>query len=110
MYARVEVVLPEAQNVLVIPITSILSAPYGDSVFVIEPKSADKTEKAALVVRQQFIRTGGVRGDYTTVQTGLQAGERIVSAGLFKLRNGMSVVEDNRLMPKNSESPHPPDN
>ena len=110
MYARVEVVLPEEQNVLVIPITSVLSAPYGDSVYMIEPKSAGNSEKPELVVRQQFVRTGSVRGDFTTVQTGLKAGERIVSAGLFKLRNGMSVIEDNRLVPKNSETPHPPDN
>ena len=110
MYARVEVVLPEEQNVLVIPITSVLSAPYGDSVYMIEPKSAGNSEKPELVVRQQFVRTGSVRGDFTTVQTGLKAGERIVSAGLFKLRNGMSVIEDNRLVPKNSETPRPPDN
>jgi hypothetical protein len=38
MFARVEVLLPEESRVLVIPATSVLSAPYGDSVYVIESK------------------------------------------------------------------------
>ena len=57
MFARVEVLLPEEQKVLVIPATSVLSAPYGDSVYVIEPARDDKG-KEHLAVRQQFIRTG----------------------------------------------------
>ena len=36
MFVRVEVVFPEEQTVLAVPATAILSAPYGDSVYVIE--------------------------------------------------------------------------
>jgi membrane fusion protein (multidrug efflux system) len=62
-----------------------------------------------LVVRQQFIRTGSARGDFVSVETGLKPGERIVSAGIFKLRNGMSVIENNELSPKNELAPRPSD-
>jgi membrane fusion protein (multidrug efflux system) len=44
-----------------------------------------------------------------SVESGLKPGERIVSAGIFKLRNGMSVIENNELSPKNDLAPHPSD-
>jgi membrane fusion protein, multidrug efflux system len=104
MYARVEVLLPEERKVLAIPSTSVLSAPFGDSVFVIE----DSTNgSGGLIVRQRFVRTGNSRGDFVSVDAGLKAGERVVSAGLFKLRNEMAVVENNELVPKATETPQP---
>ena len=109
MFARVEVLLPEEQPVLVIPATSVLSAPYGDSVYVIESKPGKDNGNAQLVVRQQFIRTGHARGGFVSVGSGLKVGERIVSAGIFKLRNGMAVTENNSLSPKNEAAPRPSD-
>jgi membrane fusion protein (multidrug efflux system) len=103
MFARAEVLLPEQQNVLVIPVTAVLSAPYGDSVYVIEPAQTGKGQ----TVRQQFIRVGQSRGDFITIETGLKAGQRIVSSGVFKLRNGMSVVENNEVAPKPAVAPNP---
>ena len=105
MFVRVEVVLPEAQSVLAVPATAILSAPYGDSVYVIESNPTNSTRTA----RQQFIRTGRSRGDFISVETGLKAGDRVVSAGVFKLRNGMRVQENNELTPKAVEKPRPSD-
>jgi membrane fusion protein, multidrug efflux system len=109
MFARVEVLLPEEQPVLAIPATSVLSAPYGDSVYVIESKPGKDNTRPELVVRQQFIRTGRARGDFVSVESGLKAGDRIVSAGIFKLRNGMVVTENNDLAPKNELAPRPSD-
>jgi membrane fusion protein (multidrug efflux system) len=109
MYAQVEVLLPEEKPVLVVPATSVLSAPYGDSVYIIESKPGQDSAKPALSVRQQFIRTGRTRGDFVTVESGLKPGDRIVSAGVFKLRNGMAVVENNELVPKSENAPRPPD-
>ena len=86
-----------------------MSAPYGDSVYVIESKPGKVNAKPELAVRQQFIRTGHARGDFVSVESGLTAGERIVSAGIFKLRNGMAVTENNNLSPKNDTAPHPSD-
>ena len=109
MFARVEVLLPTDQAVLVIPATSVLSAPYGDSVYVIEPEAATNNASPRLVVRQQFIRTSRTRGDFVCVETGVKPGERVVNSGLFKLHNGMVVVEHNDLAPKAAEAPHPPE-
>lgn len=104
MYARIKVVLPTTKNVLVIPLTAVLSAPYGDTVYVVEPGT---NASGGLVVRSQVVRSGAARGDYVTVEAGLKPGEKVVSAGLFRLRNGQSVVEDNTLAPKVSQNPQP---
>ena len=109
MFARVEVLLPEEQPVLVIPATSVLSAPYGDSVYVIESKPGKDIGKPHVVARQQFIKTGQARGDFVSVESGLKVGERIASAGIFKLRNGMAVIESNNLVPKAEVAPRPSD-
>ena len=109
MFAKVEVLLPNQRNVLVVPATSILSAPFGDSVYVIEKREAGTNGPAGLFLRQQFIRTGGGRGDFISVESGLKPGEKIVSAGLFKLRNGISVVENNEFTPKSTHAPKPAD-
>jgi membrane fusion protein (multidrug efflux system) len=106
MFARVEVLLPDEQKVLCVPLTAVLNDPYGASVFVIEPKAAGEK---SLVVRQQLIRPGRTRGDFISVKTGLKPGEKVVNAGLFKLRNGMAVTENNSLVPSTSENPKPAD-
>jgi membrane fusion protein, multidrug efflux system len=106
MFARVNVALPGDQKVLVIPSTALISAPYGDTVYVVETKiEAGKTNLTAL---QKIIRTGRAQGDFVSVETGLQAGDKVVSAGGFKLRNGMAVTENNDLVPKTSIAPNPP--
>src|ERR1035438_9806922 len=87
--------------VLTIPSTAILRAPFGDSVFVISGSTN-------LTVQQKFIRTGRTLGYFVSVESGLKAGDRVVEAGVFKLRNGMSVVENNETTPKTSQTPNPP--
>lgn len=107
MFANVTVLQPEPERVLVIPATAVLYAPYGDSVFVIEEKKNDKTGQQELAVRQQFVRLGKKRGDFTAVISGLKEGDQVVSTGVFKLRNGQAVVIDNSLNPEFKLSPTP---
>jgi membrane fusion protein (multidrug efflux system) len=106
MFVRVAVVLPQAQPVLAVPATAILSAPFGDSVYVIEQST---NSAGGLVVRQQFVRTGQSHGDFVSVLSGLKPGDRIVSAGLFKLRPGAPVTINNEITPKPSRTPNPSD-
>lgn len=107
MFVNVAVVLPNPREVLTIPATAALYAPYSDSVFVVtDKKSDDKTDEGS-VVRQQFVRLGEKRGDFIAVKSGLEAGEVIVSTGAFKLRNGQAVVVDNTLAPEFELSPKP---
>ena len=79
--------------------TAVLFAPFGNSVFVIDSSDAKGADKPSLVLRQRFVRLGTRRGDFVAVIDGLEAGERVVSSGVFKLRAGMSAVIDNRLAP-----------
>jgi membrane fusion protein (multidrug efflux system) len=109
MFADVKVILPREEKVLAIPATSILYAPYSDSVFVVESKKDEKTGKKKKTVRQQFVRLGEKRGDYIAVLSGLKEGDTVVTTGVFKLRNGQSVVVDNTLSPKFKLAPKPAD-
>jgi membrane fusion protein (multidrug efflux system) len=107
MYVNVAVVLPAKQEVLTIPATAVLYAPYSDSVFVIEEKKGVDGSPAGKTVRQQFVRLGEKRGDFVAVISGLKADDIVVSTGAFKLRNGQEVVIDNALTPEFKLAPQP---
>lgn len=107
MFAEAAVVLPGRNEVLAIPATSVLYAPYGDSVFVVEEKQNEQTGKPVKAVRQQFVRLGEKRGDFVSVVSGVREGEAVVSTGVFKLRNGQNVVVDNTLSPEFKLRPTP---
>jgi membrane fusion protein, multidrug efflux system len=104
MFVNVAVGLPTRQEALIVPATSVLYAPYGDSVFLIVdgPKG-----KGTYVLQQQFVRLGERRGDFVAVTSGLKKGETVVSTGVFKLRNGQAVVMDNQLAPQFRLTPRP---
>jgi membrane fusion protein (multidrug efflux system) len=111
MYVSAKVTLPDDQKVLVIPATAVVSAPYGDTVFVVVTAAqAGITNLPAttLVAQQKIIRTGRAQGDFVSVESGLSVGDKVVSAGAFKLRTGEGVVENNDIVPKTSTSPNPP--
>lgn len=109
MFGRIKVLLPKNNPTLFVPATAVSYAPFGNSVYVIEKKKDEKTGEESLALRQQFIRTGETRGDFVAVTEGLKVGEQIVSTGVFKLRNGMNVVVDNKLAPKAELAPKPAD-
>ena len=108
MFGSVSVDLPVADKVLIIPATSVLYAPYGDTVFVVED-GKDAAGVPQKTVRQQFVRLGVTRGDFVAVASGLKLGETIVSAGVFKLRNGVAISVDNSLAPDARIAPTPTD-
>ncbi|MGH1486708.1 MAG: efflux RND transporter periplasmic adaptor subunit [Cellvibrionaceae bacterium] len=110
MFASLNVVLPKAQSVLLVPITAIQYATYGDSVFVIEDapskkEAGENDEPKSLVSRQQFVKLGEQRGDFVTVTKGLEEGQLVASAGVFKLRNNAPVVINNDVVPDFSVNP-----
>jgi membrane fusion protein (multidrug efflux system) len=109
MFAKAEVTLPEKHKALVVPGSAISYAPFGDSVFVIEKKKDEKTGKESQMIRQQFVRVGEARGDLVAITQGLKAGETVVSTGVFKLRNGMTVTINNDLAPNPQVNPNPID-
>lgn len=110
MYANVAVVLPGREQVLVIPSTAVLYAPYSDSVFVIEERKDEKSGQEGRFLRQQVVRLGEKRGDFVAVTSGLKEGDSVASTGVFKLRNGQAVVVDNTLAPQFQLAPKPENN
>lgn len=114
MYLTVEVVLPEQQAVVAVPVTAILHAPFGDSLFLIEAKKDeagnpvnDAQGKPMLVARQQFVQLGVTRGDFVAVTKGVEGGKEIVGGGAFKLRNGARIAIDNSVVVKAELAPKP---
>lgn len=106
MFVNVSVGLPTRQKVLIVPTTAVLYAPYSDSVFVVEKSKDGK----GMALRQQFVKLGEKRGDFVMVLSGVKEGETVVSTAVFKLRNGQSVVVDNKLSPDFKQSPKPENN
>ncbi|MFC1334473.1 MAG: efflux RND transporter periplasmic adaptor subunit [gamma proteobacterium symbiont of Clathrolucina costata] len=107
MFANVEVMLSDDEEVLAIPATAVLYAPYGDTVFVIDEVEDEKSGEKQLVLRQQVIRLGASRGDFVAVVTGLEEEEKVVTSGVFKLRPKMAVIVDNALAPEAKMEPAP---
>jgi membrane fusion protein (multidrug efflux system) len=110
MFATIDVLLPENKSVLLIPVTAVQYATFGDSVFVIEPAKNIETNQVIqpekLIARQQFVKLGESRGDFVVVKKGLNETDKIASTGVFKLRNGGSVVINNSVVPNFSTTPN----
>lgn len=114
MFAKVSVILPERASQVIVPTTAVVHASYGDSVFVVEDKKPDAPGmrqtpdgKPVRVARQQFVRLGQSRGDFVAIVDGVSAGQELVSAGAFKLRNGAPVQVDNRIKADAQLNPRP---
>ena len=114
MFVNVSVVQLAKDAVVAVPLTAIVHASYGDSVFVIEqkkPGSPGMTQtpdgKPVKIARQQFVRLGQMRGDFVAVTKGVATGQEVVTSGAFKLRNNSPVVVDNTIRPDAGLEPHP---
>jgi membrane fusion protein (multidrug efflux system) len=114
MFVNVSVLLPERVKVVSVPATAILRAPYGDSVYVVEPRKDQQGRpvtgpdgKPAKVARQQFVRLGQTRGDFVAILEGVTAGQEVVSQGAFKLRNGAPIIVNNQVKLTPSLTPRP---
>lgn len=107
MFVDVRVLGPEVRDLLVIPASAVLFAPYGDSVYVTK-KEVDDGGETRKTVEQVFVRLGERRGDLVAVTSGLERDDVVVSTGAFKLQNGMSILVRDDLAPDASSDPNPP--
>jgi membrane fusion protein, multidrug efflux system len=108
MFATVNLILPEKDNVVVIPATSISYAPYGDTVYVVEAGKGPDGNPAQLA-KQKVVKPGERRGDLVAIKEGLQPDEEVVTSGVFKLRNGSAVAINNNFSPGTELNPQPAD-
>ncbi|MGR9116935.1 MAG: efflux RND transporter periplasmic adaptor subunit [Gammaproteobacteria bacterium] len=93
MFAQVQILSDKIRQVLTLPDTAITYNPYGDFVFVVE------SGEQGFIVQSRQVETGITRDGRVEIVKGLQHGERVVSAGQIKLRNGMPVTIDERPAP-----------
>lgn len=93
MFAEIRVILPDTKPRLTLPDTAITYNPYGDSVFVVTGG------QEGLTVQRRQVKTGEVRQGRVAILEGLAVGDRVVSAGQVKLRNGMPVMVDDKPAP-----------
>jgi membrane fusion protein, multidrug efflux system len=70
---------------LLVPLTAVRRAPYGEHVFVLVNEDGEPR------ARQRVVQTGAVQGTDIVVTDGLAEGELIAGAGSFKLREGLLV-------------------
>ncbi|PYQ10662.1 MAG: efflux transporter periplasmic adaptor subunit [Acidobacteria bacterium] len=109
MFVQAEVLLGARNAAVTLPASSVAYAPYGDSVFIVGDVKGPNGETYR-GVRQQFVKLGGTRGDQVAIVSGLEAGQEVVTSGVFKLRNGVAVHVNNDVRPGNDPAPRPEDN
>ncbi len=107
LFVKVTVTLPKKNDVLVVPATAIVYAPYGNSIFKVVTETDEATGATTTVAKQSFIRVGKSKGDFVSIIEGIEAGDEVVSAGAFKLRNGIPVTIHNEMAPTPQLAPTP---
>ncbi|BDV33859.1 efflux RND transporter periplasmic adaptor subunit [Methylocystis iwaonis] len=113
MFASVSIAVGKPEQLVTVPQTAIVHAPYGASVFLAQKNAsageAGNGESGGLVARQSFVQLGATRGDEIAVVEGLKAGEVVVTAGQMKLRNDVPLKISNTPQPPVNPDPKPID-
>lgn len=95
MFADVAVLAGGRRDVVAVPDTAISYSLYGDAIFVVKQSGTNDEGDAVLAVEERFIKVGQTHGGWTEILEGVEAGERVVTAGQLKLRDGASVEINN---------------
>jgi membrane fusion protein, multidrug efflux system len=108
MFASIKVDTGTVQRYLTLPQTAVSFNPYGATVYIVE-KGKGSDGKPILTAKQSFVTTGDTRGDQVAILSGLKAGDLVVTSGQLKLKNGSTVIINNKVQPSNNPSPQPID-
>ena len=108
MYATVAIDDGDPSTLVTLPQSAITHNPYGDTVYLVQKSGSDDKGSPKLTVVQRFVKLGETRGDQIAVKSGIAVGDEVVTAGQMKLRNGLPVVINNKIMPSNDSHPTPP--
>ncbi len=87
MYVTAAVELPPQENAIVVPLTAIQTSAQGDNVIVIRGENAKEGGKAEIVA----VRTGRRIGNNVIVESGLEAGDVVISQGQLRVQPGATV-------------------
>jgi membrane fusion protein (multidrug efflux system) len=107
MFVKVEVLLPEENEVIAIPASSLTYSPSFTTVFVVVEKEGPDG-KPARMAEQRIVTTGQRKGDLVAILSGIKEGEEVITSGGFKYRDGEPVQVNNAVQPSSELSPQPP--
>ncbi|WP_413163272.1 efflux RND transporter periplasmic adaptor subunit [Capilliphycus salinus ALCB114379] len=96
-------VIWEQQPGITVPTTAINRIGAQSFVFVVEEQNQDGQQM--LIAKQKPVELGSIQGQSYEVISGLKAGDRIVTEGVVKLRDGTPVTEPNQQQDQTSGSP-----
>jgi membrane fusion protein (multidrug efflux system) len=106
-YVELNLQLPASDSVYVVPATAIHYASYGNSVYKIHAAPTDGSAPSSHQAKRSFVRIGERRGDFVQILEGVQAGDRVVALGAFKLRTESWIRIDEAAALNASLSPQP---
>lgn len=109
MFVTVDAVTGKPEKLVTLPQAAISYNSYGSLVYVVEEKGKGPDGKPHLIAQQTFVAVGATRGDQVSITKGLKEGVTVVTSGQMKLRNGVSVVVNNTVVPKDNANPKPVD-
>jgi membrane fusion protein, multidrug efflux system len=92
MFANISVRLPAGEDRLTISETALDYSLYGNSAYVIEESGKDDKGRPILKAKRVTVKTGATVNGRIVVESGLKAGDRIVTTGLSKLFDGAQLV------------------
>jgi len=119
MYANVSIEVGAPVRYLTLPQTAVAYNPYGATVYIVAPQSADTkgapvasaaakaSQAGGLIAKQVFVTTGPTRGDQVAIVKGIREGDEVVTSGQIKLRNGALITINNSVQPSDDPNPHP---
>lgn len=88
MFISVEIDLADERDVVVIPDSAVSYNLYGNFVYVVEPM-AEGAEHPT--VKRVIVEVGDRRGGKVVIESGIEAGETVVTSGQLKLSPGMQI-------------------
>ena len=88
-FVQVVLTLSELTNAVVVPSQAVQVGQSGQFIYVLKP---DPTNAASQIVEMRPVKTGIAFGNETVLQSGLQAGETVVTDGQLRLAPKMKVT------------------
>ncbi len=120
MYAKVSVERGATEHLVTVPAAAVTYNPYGSTIYIVDGIKRtpdkdgvykdDKGQPAQFGVHQTFVTTGQARGDQIAIVKGVKDGDVVVVSGQVKLRNGVKVVVNNKVLPSDDAKHNTPDN
>ena len=99
VFANIEVLLDQQEDIVTVADTAITYSLYGDSVFVVhaDETQADDAQDPIIRAYRQYVTVGERRGNEVAILEGLAAGDMVIDSGQLKLSNAARVKVNNEI-------------